>query len=63
VTVLSQVTEASLGDGFGYYVVQFATVVLLALAANTSFGGLPVLAQATRLGSVSTKGFSRIRRW
>ncbi|WP_054055829.1 APC family permease [Alloactinosynnema sp. L-07] len=45
VTVLSQVTTASLGDGFGYYLVQFATVVLLALAANTSFGGLPVLAQ------------------
>lgn len=45
VTVLSQVTEASLGNGFGYYLVQFATVVLLALAANTSFGGLPVLAQ------------------
>jgi amino acid transporter len=45
VTVLSQVTAASVGDGFGYYVVQFSTVVLLALAANTSFGGLPVLAQ------------------
>jgi amino acid transporter len=45
VTVLSQVTEASIGKGVGYYVVQFATVVLLALAANTSFGGLPVLAQ------------------
>ncbi len=44
-TVLSQVIEASLGDGFGYYLVQFATVVLLALAANTSFGGLPVPAQ------------------
>ncbi len=45
VTVLSQVTTASLGSGFGYYLVQFSTVVLLALAANTSFGGLPVLAQ------------------
>ena len=44
-TVLSQVTEGSLGHGIGYYVVQFATVVLLALAANTSFGGMPVLAQ------------------
>jgi amino acid transporter len=43
ITVLSQVTEGSLGRGFGYYVVQFATVVLLALAANTSFGGMPVL--------------------
>ncbi|GAA4529998.1 APC family permease [Amycolatopsis samaneae] len=45
VTVLSQVTSAALGNGFGFYVVQFSTVVLLALAANTSFGGLPVLAQ------------------
>ncbi len=45
VTVLSQVTEASIGHGAGYFVVQFATAVLLALAANTSFGGLPVLAQ------------------
>jgi amino acid transporter len=45
VTILSQVTAGSLGHGFGYYVVQFATVVLLALAANTSFGGMPVLAQ------------------
>jgi amino acid transporter len=45
VTILSQVTAGSLGHGIGYYVVQFATVLLLALAANTSFGGMPVLAQ------------------
>jgi amino acid transporter len=45
VTILSQVTAGSLGHGIGYYVVQFSTVVLLALAANTSFGGMPVLAQ------------------
>ncbi|MEV0615359.1 APC family permease [Nonomuraea sp. NPDC050404] len=45
VTVLAQVTQASLGEGPLFYLVQFATVVLLALAANTSFGGLPVLAQ------------------
>jgi amino acid transporter len=43
-TVLAQVTDASLGHNLLFYVVQFATVVLLALAANTSFGGLPVLA-------------------
>lgn len=42
-TVLSQLTEAALGHGVGYYVVQFATVLLLALAANTSYGGLPTL--------------------
>ncbi|WP_248963321.1 APC family permease [Sphaerisporangium perillae] len=44
VTVLAQVTQASLGDGPLFYLVQFSTVILLALAANTSFGGLPVLA-------------------
>ncbi|GLW74768.1 putative amino acid permease [Kitasatospora phosalacinea] len=43
VTVLAQLADASLGHGSGFYLVQFATVVLLALAANTSFGGLPVL--------------------
>lgn len=42
-TVLSQLTEASLGHGVGYYVVQCATVLLLVLAANTSYGGLPTL--------------------
>ncbi len=41
--MLAQLADASLGHGFGFYLVQFATVVLLALAANTSFGGLPVL--------------------
>ncbi|MFI9324957.1 APC family permease [Kitasatospora aureofaciens] len=43
VTVLAQLADASLGHGVGFFVVQFATVVLLGLAANTSFGGLPVL--------------------
>ncbi|MCX4753380.1 APC family permease [Kitasatospora purpeofusca] len=43
VTVLAQLADASLGHGAGFYVVQLATVVLLGLAANTSFGGLPVL--------------------
>ncbi|MFD2419754.1 APC family permease [Amycolatopsis pigmentata] len=43
-TLLSLVAEGAIGNGAGYVVVQIATVVLLALAANTSFGGLPVLA-------------------
>lgn len=42
-TVLAQLTDAALGHNFAFYVVQFSTVVLLALAANTSFGGMPVL--------------------
>src|SRR5580658_7732746 len=44
VTVLAQLTEASLGHNFIFYAIQLITLVLLALAANTSFGGLPVLA-------------------
>ncbi|GAA0651982.1 APC family permease [Kutzneria viridogrisea] len=43
-TILSLVTEGALGNGWIYLVVQLSTVLLLALAANTSFGGLPVLA-------------------
>jgi amino acid transporter len=44
ITVLAQLTEASLGHNFVFYAIQLITMVLLALAANTSFGGLPVLA-------------------
>src|ERR1700730_3746337 len=43
-TVLAQLTEASLGHDVVFYEIQLITMVLLALAANTSFGGLPVLA-------------------
>jgi amino acid transporter len=43
-TVLAQLTEASLGHNLAFYAVQLISLVLLALAANTSFGGLPVLA-------------------
>jgi amino acid transporter len=42
-TVLAQLTEASLGHNVAFYAVQLITTVLLVLAANTSFGGLPVL--------------------
>jgi amino acid transporter len=44
VTTLAQLTTASLGHNFVFYAIQLVTTVLLALAANTSFGGLPVLA-------------------
>jgi hypothetical protein len=43
-TVLAQLTAASLGHNVVFYGVQLITTVLLGLAANTSFGGLPVLA-------------------
>ncbi len=43
-TVLSQVTGASVGRGGLYYVIDLSTTAILAIAANTSFGGLPMLA-------------------
>ncbi len=43
-TTLAQLTAAAVGHNIAFYAVQLITTVLLALAANTSFGGLPVLA-------------------
>ncbi len=42
-TMLSKVMVAAVGHSWGYYVVALAITVVLALAANTSFGGLPLL--------------------
>ncbi|MFL2063700.1 APC family permease [Latilactobacillus sakei] len=44
VTVLSQVAQHTFGKGFFFYVVQFATAFILAVAANTGFSAFPVLA-------------------
>lgn len=43
-TAVSQLAEAVFGSGSAlYYVVQVMTVVILTLAANTAFAGLPLL--------------------
>ncbi|MHB9090765.1 MAG: APC family permease, partial [Chloroflexota bacterium] len=42
-TVLSQVTRAVVGENWFFYVVQFATALILFLAANTSYAGFPWL--------------------
>jgi amino acid transporter len=43
-TVLSQIIATAVGRGWAYYAMSLTITVVLALAANTSFGGLPVLA-------------------
>jgi amino acid transporter len=43
-TSLAQLAAAAVGKNVVFYAIQLITTVLLALAANTSFGGLPVLA-------------------
>ena len=42
-TVLSQIMATAVGRHWAYYLVSLTITVVLALAANTSFGGLPVL--------------------
>jgi amino acid transporter len=43
-TVLSQIIADSVGRQWAYYAMSVTITVVLALAANTSFGGLPILA-------------------
>ncbi|MET7779651.1 APC family permease [Streptomyces mirabilis] len=43
VTVLAQLTAGAYGTGWPYYATNLIVTLALAFAANTSFGGLPVL--------------------
>jgi amino acid transporter len=43
VTILAQVSAGAFGTGWMFYVSNIAVALVLGLAANTSFGGLPVL--------------------
>jgi len=43
-TVLSQIMAMAIGRNWAYYLMSLTITLVLALAANTSFGGLPVLA-------------------
>ena len=43
-TVLSQIMAMAVGRNWAYYAMSLTITLVLALAANTSFGGLPVLA-------------------
>ncbi len=42
-TVISQMANAVFGNGVMFYVLQFTTSLILLLAANTAYNGLPVL--------------------
>src|SRR5262249_44961816 len=43
-TVLSQIMAMAVGRHWAYYIESLTITLVLALAANTSFGGLPILA-------------------
>ncbi len=43
VTVVSQIASQVFGTGLMYYVIQITTAIILIMAANTAFAGLPLL--------------------
>lgn len=43
VTVMSQMASKVLGNGILFYALQFSTSLILLLAANTAYNGLPIL--------------------
>lgn len=43
VTILARLSAATFGTGWMFYLTNIAVTLVLVLAANTSFGGLPVL--------------------
>jgi amino acid transporter len=43
-TILSALARRLLGNGFPYYLIQVSTLLILAVAANTSFAGFPRVA-------------------
>jgi amino acid transporter len=45
VTVLAQLSAGTFGTGWPFYVINLTVTLVLGFAANTSFGGLPVLMQ------------------
>ena len=51
-TVLSQIMAEAVGRHWAYYIVSLTITVVLALAANTSFGGLPDPGQPAGTGQL-----------
>jgi amino acid transporter len=43
-TVIAQIASAVFGEGIFFYFIQIVTALILVLAANTAFAGLPTLA-------------------
>jgi amino acid transporter len=56
-TVVAQIAEAVLGKNVFFYIVQAATALILVLAANTAFAGLPTLASVMARDGVMPKQF------
>jgi amino acid transporter len=56
-TVVAQIGETVFGKGVFFYALQVATALILVLAANTAFAGLPTLTSVMARDSVMPKQF------
>ena len=57
-TVVSQIAETVFGKNVFFYMVQVGTALILVLAANTAFAGLPTLASVMARDGVMPKQFA-----
>lgn len=57
-TVVAQIAAAVFGENVFFYMVQVGTALILVLAANTAFAGLPTLASVMARDGVMPKQFS-----
>ena len=60
-TALSQIMGEAVGRHWAYYIVSLTITLVLALAANTSFGGLPVLTSLLVAGQLPAPPLRRPR--
>jgi hypothetical protein len=58
ITVLSQIASQVFGNNFMYYILQAATAVILVMAANTSYAGLPMLLSLVARDGYAPRQFS-----
>jgi len=59
-TILSALARRLLGTSFAYYVIQASTMLILAVAANTSFAGFPRLAAILSRENFLPRQFSNL---
>ncbi len=59
VTVLSQIAHSVFSGGIMYYIIQISTALILIMAANTSFSGLPLLLSLIAKDGYAPRQFSQ----
>ncbi|HOF88181.1 MAG TPA: APC family permease [Armatimonadota bacterium] len=59
-TVISQLARANFGPGLMFYLINFATLAVLMVAANTAYAGFPRLAAIVAKDGFMPKSFTRL---